>query len=357
MTLIVLRIFFLLLCASAGWALAQLQPEWAAYSLLAVFVGLCFGTLLIGIDLLLKGFSLRGFSAATFGLFLGSIVAWLIERSGLFDSAFQEDYRARFVATLCIYLGFAYLGMVLAIRGKDELNLIVPYVRFKRVEEPSQPIVVDTSVIIDGRIADIMETGFIDGTLVVPRFVLKELQYIADSPDALKRGRGRRGLDILAKLQQNPKVGLRIHEEELADIPEVDAKLVHMAKILSAKIITNDYNLNKVAVLENVHVLNINDLANALRAAALPGDELNVRIVKEGKEPDQGLAYMADGTMIVVNQGRRLIGQSVNVVVSGSLQTSAGRMIFAEIKGDGARTSEATAPRPAYQRRDHPSAA
>jgi uncharacterized protein YacL len=334
MTLLALRCFFMLLCGSAGWALSQLQPDWAVHPLLAVMAGFCFGMLLIGVDLLLKGFSLRGFSAATFGLLLGSLVAWLIERSGLFASAFQGDERSRFVATLCIYLGFSYLGMILAMRGKDELNLVVPYVRFKRVEEPSQPIVVDTSVIIDGRIADIMETGFIDGTLVIPRFVLKELQYIADSPDALKRGRGRRGLDILAKLQQNPKVGVRIHEEELADVTEVDAKLVHLAKILSAKILTNDYNLNKVAVLENVHVLNINDLANALKAAALPGDELSVRIVREGIEPDQGLAYMPDGTMIVVNQGRRLIGQQVSVIVSGSLQTSAGRMIFADLKGE-----------------------
>jgi len=215
------------------------------------------------------------------------------------------------------------------------------------MDEPSQPIVVDTSVIIDGRIADIMETGFIDGTLVIPRFVLKELQYIADSADALKRGRGRRGLDILAKIQQNPKAGVRIHEEDFADIPEVDAKLVHLAKIMSAKIMTNDYNLNKVAVLESVHVLNINDLANSLRAAALPGDELNVRIVKEGKEPDQGLAYMPDGTMIVVNQGRRVMGLQINVTVTGSLQTSAGRMIFAEIKSENGRQAEQSKPAPA----------
>lgn len=342
-----LRIFFLLLCASAGWSLSQLQPEWN--TVVGTFAGLCFGMLLIGIDMLLRGFSLRGFSAATFGLFLGSLIAWLIERSGLFDSAFQQDERTRFIATLSIYLGFSYLGMMLAIRGKDELNLVVPYVRFKRVEEPSQPIVVDTSVIIDGRISDIMDTGFIDGTLVVPRFVLQELQYIADSADPLKRGRGRRGLDILAKLQQNPRVGLRVHEEDFPDISEVDAKLVHLAKILTAKIITNDYNLNKVAVLENVRVLNINDLANSLRAAALPGDELNVKIVKEGKEPDQGLAYMPDGTMIVVNQARKSIGQQVMVTVTGAIQTSAGRMIFAELKGDPNRRTDGGPSRPSPQ--------
>src|SRR5262249_3338411 len=159
--------------------LCQLQPEWAMHSWLGVLAGLCFGMLLVGIDLMLKGFSLRGFSAATFGLFLGSLIAWLIERSGLFENAFHNDERVRFVVALCIYLHVACLGMILAMRGKDELNLIVPYVRFKRMDEPSQPIVVDTSVIIDGRIADIMGTGFIDGTLVIPRFVLKELQYIA----------------------------------------------------------------------------------------------------------------------------------------------------------------------------------
>lgn len=268
MTLLTLRIFFLLLCASAGWALCQLQPNWAKFPLLGILAGLCFGGLLIGIDVILKGFSLRGFSAATFGLLLGSLIAWLIERSGLFESAFQRDERTRFVATLGIYLGFAYLGMVLAMRGKNELNLVVPYVRFKRVDEPSQPIVVDTSVIIDGRISDIIERGFIDGMLVIPHFVLQELQYIADSADPLKRGRGRRGLDILAKIQQNPRVGVRIHEEDFPNIAEVDAKLVHLAKILNAKIITNDYNLNKMAVLENVRVLNINDLANRKTAYA-----------------------------------------------------------------------------------------
>jgi uncharacterized protein YacL len=350
MTLVTLRIFFLLLCSFTGWALAGLQPDWSSW--VGLLVGLCFGTLLIGIDLLMKGFSLRGFSAATFGLFLGSLIAWLIDQSGLFNKAFQNDERVGDVARFCIYLGFSYLGMILAMRGKDELNLIVPYVRFKRMEEPSQPIVVDTSVIIDGRIAEIMDTGFIDGTLVIPRFVLKELQYIADSADAMKRGRGRRGLDILAKIQQNPRVGVRIHEEDFPDITEVDAKLVHLAKIISAKIITNDYNLNKVAVLESVHVLNINDLANALRAAALPGDELNVRVVKEGKESDQGLAYMPDGTMIVVNQARRLIGQQIIVVVTGALQTSAGRMIFAEVKTESAKPSEASTPKPSALRRN-----
>jgi uncharacterized protein YacL len=222
----------------------------------------------------------------------------------------------------------------MALRGKDEFNLIIPYVKFTPTDTFQQLLVVDTSVIIDGRIADICETGFMEGTLIIPRFVLRELQYIADSADPLKRARGLRGLDMLARMQKNPKIEVKIHENEVPEVIDVDAKLVLLAKMLNAKVVTNDYNLNKIAELQHVRVLNINDLANGLRAVVLPGEELSVRLVKEGKDPDQAVAYLPDGTMIVVNQSRRLLGQQVLIVVSSVLQTSAGRMVFAELKNN-----------------------
>jgi uncharacterized protein YacL len=214
-------------------------------------------------------------------------------------------------------------------RGKDEFNLIIPYIKFQRQDQKEELIILDTSVIIDGRIADLSETSFLEGRLIVPRFVLRELQQIADSGDSLKRNRGRRGLDILNKIQKSKKLDVRIHEEDFPDIKEVDAKLIKLAQLLSAKVFTNDFNLNKIAELQGIKVLNINDLANALKPVVLPGELLNVKITKEGKEYSQGVAYLDDGTMIVVDNAKYLIGKTINVTVSSILQTSAGRMIFA----------------------------
>jgi uncharacterized protein YacL len=222
--------------------------------------------------------------------------------------------------------------MIIAMRGKDEFNLIIPYVKFVRQDKKEDIILLDTSVIIDGRVADILQTRFIEGRLVIPRFVLKELQQIADSQDALKRNRGRRGLDILNKIQKTASFDVRIQEEDFPDVKEVDAKLVKMAKLLSAKIFTNDFNLNKVAELQGITVLNINELANALRPIVLPGEMMEVRVSKEGKEYNQGVAYLDDGTMVVIDNSRNLIGQTTKVVVTSVLQTSAGRMIFAKLE-------------------------
>lgn len=195
-----------------------------------------------------------------------------------------------------------------------------------------KPNILDTSVIIDGRIADLCKTGFVSGTLVIPEFVLEELQHIADSSDLLKRNRGRRGLDILNKMQKELPINVVIHEERFDETPEVDSKLVKLAKLLPGKVVTNDFNLNKVCELQGVAVLNINDLANAIKPVVLPGEELSVQIVKDGKEFGQGVAYLDDGTMIVVEGGREFIGATVGVIVTSVLQTSAGRMIFARPK-------------------------
>lgn len=190
----------------------------------------------------------------------------------------------------------------------------------------------DTSVIIDGRIADICKTGFIEGTMVIPGFVLEELQHIADSSDVLKRNRGRRGLDILNRIQKELSVKVHIYEGDFEEIQEVDSKLVKLAKVLSGKVVTNDFNLNKVCELQGVPVLNINDLANAVKPVVLPGEELSVQVIKDGKEHNQGVAYLDDGTMIVVEGGREHIGNEIDVLVTSVLQTSAGRMIFAKPK-------------------------
>jgi len=217
-------------------------------------------------------------------------------------------------------------------RGKDEFNLIIPYVKFVRQDKHDEIVILDTSVIIDGRIADIFQTHFIEGRIVIPRFVLKELQQIADSQDALKRNRGRRGLDVLNKIQKNTALDVKIQEEDFPEVKEVDAKLVKLAKLLGAKIFTNDFNLNKVAEFQGVSVLNINELANSLRPVVLPGETMEVRITKEGKEYNQGVAYLDDGTMVVVDNSKHIIGQVTKVVVTSVLQTSAGRMIFAKLE-------------------------
>ncbi len=224
--------------------------------------------------------------------------------------------------------------MIVAVRGRDEFNIIVPYVKFSRQSQGTELIVLDTSVIIDGRIVDICNTHFLEGKFIVPRFVLRELQQIADSSDSLKRARGRRGMDILTKLQKNPNIDVKIHNEDFPDIKEVDAKIVKLAKVLTAKIFTNDYNLNKIAEIQEVKVLNVNELAKALRPVVLPGETMEIRLIKEGKEYNQGVGYLEDGTMVVIDNGRRLIGQNVRVVVGSVLQTSAGRMIFGKLQDD-----------------------
>lgn len=228
-----------------------------------------------------------------------------------------------------------YLGSFTFLRKKDELFQMVKLPARNEVSaRPGHagPKILDTSVIIDGRIADIARTGFIEGTLLIPGFVLQELQHIADSSDMLKRNRGRRGLDILNRMQKESKVTVEIIDEDFDDISEVDAKLVRLAQLKGAKVLTNDFNLNKVAELQGVEVLNINELANAVKPVVLPGEEMMVHVIKDGKEHGQGVGYLDDGTMIVVDGGRRFIGESVGVMVTSVLQTAAGRMIFAKPK-------------------------
>ncbi|MBU4304189.1 MAG: TRAM domain-containing protein [Candidatus Omnitrophica bacterium] len=329
MTLFFVRGFFTLISMLVGYQIGALLGSPQSDSAL---IGLGIGAVVsIGIILVERGLrriSVRGLSSAVFGLIFGLLAAKLLTEAVMLlpvDEATARTMRVIFTLVLC------YLGMIVAIRGRDEFNLIIPYVKFTRHDQVQQNIVLDTSVIIDGRIIDICQTKFIEGRLIIPRFVLKELQQIADSSDTLKRNRGRRGLDILNKIQKLDRVVVKIHDEDFPEISEVDAKLVKMAKVLDGKIFTNDYNLNKVAELEGVAVLNINELANALKPVVLPGEMMEVKIVKEGKEYNQGVAYLDDGTMVVVEEGRKLIGQTLEVLVTSVLQTSAGRMIFGRV--------------------------
>src|SRR5262249_10249346 len=254
---------------------------------------------------------------------------------------------------LLITLICCYLSVSTLLQTKDDFRFIIPYVEFSKQIKGGRPLVLDTSVIIDGRIADMCDTRIIDTKLIVPRFVLQELQHIADSADKLKRNRGRRGLDMLKRMQSNPKVELLVHEAnfaELREVQKVDERLVVFAKVMGARVVTNDYNLNKIAQLQGVEVINLNEIANALKSVALPGEILNVRLVKQGDQIGQGVGYLEDGTMVVVEQGRSAVGQEVAITVTSVLQTNAGRMIFGRLDQ---RSSPAATP-PAEKHRTEP---
>ncbi|MCA9460695.1 MAG: TRAM domain-containing protein [Nitrospirales bacterium] len=264
------------------------------------------------------------------GLFAGLIVAGLIGTlTGLGELVFLSPFA--WVATLILFLAIPYWGMSVGLRfGREGLAICAPPTA--TVEPGFTPKLLDTSVIIDGRIADLCETGFIEGTLVVPQFILQELQHISDSSDGLKRARGRRGLDILNVIQKIVNIKVDIVEDDFPHVKEVDTKLIELAKKMDAKVLTNDFNLNKVAGIQGVKVLNINDLCNALKPVVLPGEAIKVFVLKEGKEAGQGVAYLDDGTMVVVDHAKRWIGKNVDVIVTSVLQTSAGRMIFSRLK-------------------------
>ncbi|MBI4313633.1 MAG: PIN domain nuclease [Candidatus Omnitrophica bacterium] len=332
MTILIVRAFFIILCMLIGRQFGFVLDSGPASGTLGALVGAGGALVLIGLEFGLRNISSRGLSAAVFGLLFGLILSQMIIASVGFLPISPQPMAA---AKTAITVIFCYFGMIIAMRGRDEFNVIIPYVKFARQDEREDVVLLDTSVIIDGRISDICQTKFVEGRFVIPRFVLKELQQIADSSDAIKRNRGRRGLDILGKLQKTPNVDVKIHEEDFPDLNEVDAKLVKLAKVLGAKVLTNDYNLNKVAELQGVRVLNINELANALKPVVLPGELLEIRVIKEGKEYNQGVAYLDDGTMVVVENGRSMIGQSARVLVTSVLQTAAGRMIFAKPESNG----------------------
>jgi uncharacterized protein YacL len=335
-TLRLARAGFVLFCCLLGVALAR---SFEVSGWIGAGIGAVFGLLMAGLDVLLNRFTIGVFSSATFGLMVGVFCAWLITRINLPDlPGFlslddSERARNRNVYELVVYVTFGFLGITLALRSnREEFAFIIPYVRFRQEGIEEQRLLVDTNILIDGRLPGICETGFLGGAMIVPRFVLDELHLLADSPDPVKRERGKRGLECLENLRANPSLDVKIHEEYQPQDRPVDMKLVQLARALGARLLTNDANLGRVAALQGVPVLNLNNLAKAMRPTLLPGDEVDLTLIKEGKDPHQAVGYLPDGTMIVVNHAIQHIGSAVPVVVSSALQTSAGRLVFAEMR-------------------------
>jgi len=327
-TLFAIRAVFFVLCGAGGWLLCYAIRDWDSHRVLATFIGLLIGALVILVDILLKGFSLRGLSAITFGLGVGTLIAYLIGTSPLFAIG---DPQIVYLFQLVLFVVCTYLATVIALRGKDEFNLVIPYVRFVPHEVDVPLVVVDTSVLIDGRIARVCEAGFLNAALVIPRFVLTELQSVADSPDPHKQARGRRGLDVLNELRRLKHLDIRVPESEVSKRTDVDAKLVFLAQSMRAKLLTTDYNLGKMAEFHGVQWLNLNLLSKSLRPELMVGEPVEVDLVKPGKDDGQAVGYLEDGSMVVINDGRAYLGRRVNAEIVSVLPTGGGKMIFARI--------------------------
>ena len=322
MNLLSVRILFVIISIVIGYQM--MNPP-----ILGAFLGGLISGIIIVLEIGMRRVSVRGLSSTVFGLILGLIMAKLVG-----DAFTLATISERMLSSIRVILTilFCYLGMVIGLRGKDEFNVIIPYVRLRRQDQKEEVTLMDTSVIIDGRILDIFKTKFLEGKVIIPKFVLKELQQVADSTDPIKRQRGRRGLEILHSIQREAGSDVNFNEEDFPEVAEVDSKLVRLAKLLDAKILTVDFNLNRVAGLQGIKVLNINELANALKPVVFPGENMTVKLIREGKEHNQAVGYLDDGTMIVVEDARRFIGQEVKVVVTSVLQTQAGRMIFTKLE-------------------------
>ncbi|MFQ5988382.1 MAG: PIN/TRAM domain-containing protein [Candidatus Methylomirabilales bacterium] len=331
MSALVVRGLFVVLCGLVGYAAGSAFNAGNPYMLWGLGGGVAAGVGALVGEWVLRRVQGKVLISGIIGLLIGLFLARLLldTLAILLDPLAQP---VRISLELLFMVAAGYVAAAVAVEKGRGLRILDLFRAVKEQPGLERNKILDTSVIIDGRIADICETGFIEGTLIIPQFVLRELQHIADSSDPIKRNRGRRGLDILQKIQKSTHVQVRIHDMDFPDIREVDGKLVAMAKALTAKVVTNDFNLNKVAGLHGVPVLNINELTNALRPVVLPGEEIRVYVQKEGKEYNQGVAYLDDGTMVVIDNGRRHIGQTIDVCVTSVLQTTAGRMIFSRLK-------------------------
>ncbi len=321
--MLVIRVLFILLLAGCAWYLRPFNlPEFYAAA-----AGLAFGIAIVAFEIQVRKTTLKRLFGAAFGSLLGIIGAYLI--SLILGRAIPANSSTLSFVQILLLLWMGYVGLAVGASKGEMLNLGALGGLFGGEQTSSQSFkILDTSVIIDGRIADIVETGFLDGTLVIPQFVLRELQLVADSADSLKRNRGRRGLDVLQRVQKMTQLNIQILEDDFPNVHEVDMKLIELAKVYNCKIVTNDFNLNKVAQLHGVEVLNINELANALKPVVLPGEIMRVFILKEGKEYNQGVAYLDDGTMVVVDNAKKMISRTIDIAVTSVLQTTAGKMIF-----------------------------
>ena len=331
LALAILRVVFLVVAAGVGVRLIQdpdlpKEPAYIPWLVMIGILALSLGVILL--DVLFSRKRIDTLSAVYFGLIIGLFLTYVLQLA--LSPLFFEYPKgpSRFGLVFGVVLCYTCISLIM--QTKDDFRFIIPYVEFSKEVKGLKPYVLDTSVIIDGRVADVAETSVLDTQLIIPRFVIAELQAVADSSDRLKRSRGRRGLDILNRLRSNSTIDLKIHDQELPEFAgqPVDLKLVLLAKHLGGKVVTNDYNLNKVAKLHGVGVINLNDLANALKPVCLPGEQLEVRVVKTGEEAGQGVGYLDDGTMVVIEGGREHLNQQVRISVTSVLQTSAGRMIF-----------------------------
>jgi len=341
MILAVIRILFISLVAAVALAFlsSTVAAGNAAYIMMVAAVVIAIAVIML--DFLIKRKNLAAMSGLFFGILVGILVAlaldYLIsEVLQIFFIPAQLRSEQPLITGIKLLLGLitCYLSVSLILQTRDDFRFVIPYVEFTRGKRGTRPFVLDTSVIIDGRIADIAATGIFESRIIVPRFVVNELQAVADSQDKLKRGRGRRGLDVLHRLQTLPKVEVHIWDGTLVDVNlvGVDQKLVSLAKQENGRIVTNDFNLNKVAAVHGVQVLNLHELANAIKPTALPGETMRLRIIKPGEAAQQGVGYLDDGTMVVVEGARDYLGQEVAVMINNTVQTSAGRMIFGRVE-------------------------
>jgi uncharacterized protein YacL len=335
-TLVAIRLVFVALCASAGWLVSFTILAGDRYRAFAIAVGLCIGLLVVLVDVLLKGFSLRGLSAITFGIGVGLFIAYMVGASPLLEQKTSAggdglEPSTIYLVRVALFVICPYLAAVIALRGKDEFNLIIPYVRFVPHDVDVPLVVVDTSVLIDGRIARLCETGFLSAALVIPRFILDELQSVADSTDPHKQARGRRGLEVLGELRKIKNLDIRIVDSEVTKQQHVDAKLVFLAQSMRAKLLTTDYNLAKMAEFHGVMWLNLNQLAKALRPELLLGETVEIELVKPGKEDGQAVGFLEDGSMVVVNGAKAFLGRRVTAEIISVLPTAGGKMVFSRL--------------------------
>lgn len=335
----VLRGFFILLMMAVGLFTVR-QAEAGAYGWEVFIAAIGVALVVVSVDVVVARKSLAALSGAFLGLIVGLVFSFgLALIVDLLVEAFESELSgSEVVVALKLIIGISccYATMSLVLQTKDDFRFVIPYVEFARETRGARPLILDTSVIIDGRIAEICETGIIDAPILIPRFVLQELQVVADSTERLKRTRGRRGLDMLNKLQTNETVEIRISDTRLPDAEDesgVDEKLLAMARKLDGRVVTNDFNLNKIATLRGITVINLNDLSNALKPVVLPGESLRVRIIKPGDEAGQGVGYLEDGTMVVAEQSRDHLNEEVELTITSVLQTSAGRMVFGRPAG------------------------
>ena len=348
--ILVRALFILVLGFCATYFRPASEPLWSA-----AVLGIAIGGIALVIERRIAHATFQRILGATVGLIAGLICAVLVNLV-LNDAGGSSG--AMHFAQIASLLVFSFLGGILGASKGDLLNLANLGVFGSEAPTGTDRKILDTSVIIDGRIADIAETGFLDGVLVVPQFVLQELQTVADSSDSMRRTRGRRGLDVLQRIQKMPKLKVQIVAEDFPQVREVDMKLIELARLFNCKIITNDFNLNKVAHLRGVEVLNINELTNSLKPIVLPGELMRVFILKEGKEYNQGVAYLDDGTMVVVDNARRMISKTIDISVTSVLQTTAGKMIFGKFDeraqsaaAGSSSTAPAASPVPSVQER------